>query len=89
MNRRAMKKLIIILTITLLASPAFAAQKYNPHTNKWETTSEDATIQYNPHDESWSYQQPGSKIEYNPHEKSWDWAPPSRDDKKDEQSSIE
>jgi hypothetical protein len=76
-----MKKLLVFLIILSISSPVYAVQKYNPHTNKWETTSEDGTIQYNPHDNSWSYEEPGSQIEYNPHENSWDWAPPSEDDR--------
>ena len=79
-----MKRSIAFLVILIYSVSAHAAQKYNPYTNKWETTSEDATVQYNPYDNTWSYQQPGSQVEYNPYENEWEWAPPERNDSGDE-----
>ena len=40
-----MKQFLIIL---LVSGYAFAEQKYNPHSNTWETVRPEAELQYNP-----------------------------------------
>lgn len=72
---REMKELIII-AILLLPAAAFADQKYNPFSGKYETTSPDADLKYNPFSNKWSYEQKGSTFEYNPFEKKYEYAPP-------------
>jgi hypothetical protein len=72
-----MKTILVIITVLLVTSPAFAVQKYNPFNNKWETTSSDSELEYNPHENTWSYEQKGSTLEYNSFENKWEYAPPS------------
>ena len=70
--------IIAVLTFILLYSLCQAETKYNPFTDKFETTSPDAVIKYNPFDNSFSYQQPGSRIEYNPFQDNFQYAPPAQ-----------
>ncbi len=69
-------KTLILIAVLLLPAPAYAAQKYNPFSNTWETTSSDSELEYNPHEDSWSYEQKGSTLEYNPFQNKWEFAPP-------------
>lgn len=57
---------------------AYAEQKYNPYTGKWETTSKDAAIERNPYTGEQHYQPKGSELEYNPFSKKYEWTPPSQ-----------
>jgi hypothetical protein len=60
----------------LAAQPAWAEQKYNPYTGKWETVRPGAELKYNPHSGSWGYAAPEASPKYNPHSSNWEMAPP-------------
>lgn len=69
-----MRKIILMSVIGLLiCGLAFAGQKYNPYTQRWETVPDNWQTQYNPYSQTWSYQPQGAKIEYNPYQRKWDW----------------
>lgn len=70
-----MKTLIILLVLSM-ATVCYAGQKYNPYSQRWETTPIDSEMKYNPYDQEWSYEDKDSEVEYNPYEQTWDWNEP-------------
>ena len=53
---KIMKK--VILLSVLISFCALAEQKYNPHTNKFETVRPNSQLKYNYMEEEWKYVQP-------------------------------
>jgi len=72
-NLKFMKKVIFLSVF--ISFCALAEQKYNPHTNKYETVRPKSQLKYNYMEEEWKYVAPNSKIEYNPLTDKYDMAP--------------
>lgn len=72
-----MKGILILAIVTagflVPVTGAIAEQKYNPYTNRWETTTNDTILKYNPYENDWSYQKPNAQPEYNPYENKWEF----------------
>ena len=65
----------ITFLLIFMSFCAVAEQKYNPHTNKFETVRPNSQLKYNYMQEEWKYVQPNSRIEYNPLTDRYDMAP--------------
>ena len=48
-------KLIVFLCLLVSSQAVLADTKYNPHTNKYETTTPNSELKYNPHSNEWKY----------------------------------
>jgi hypothetical protein len=59
-------KLIVFLCLLVSSQAVLADTKYNPHTNKYETTTANSELKYNPHSNEWKYAPPNSQPKYNP-----------------------
>ncbi len=64
-------KLPILILDTLFGANAYADQKYNSYTGKWETVKPHSTLQYNSVENERDYVDPDETIEYNAHEDAW------------------
>ena len=68
MKRLALVTVFFTLTFSALA---IADQKYNPYTNKWETTDSDSTLQYNALEDEWGYADENANPRYNALQDQW------------------
>lgn len=69
-----MKYAILALFICFSASTVFSDQKYNSHTQTWESTSPDSVLKYNSHERQWQFADPEAKPRYNAHQRTWQLA---------------
>jgi hypothetical protein len=68
---------ITLLSVMLFMQTSIAAdQKYNPHTQKWETVAPDSVQKYNPYSREWETTSPDSVMKYNPYEHDWQYTKP-------------
>lgn len=76
---RRMLKLVLfsVCLLNAAAAAAQATQKYNPHSERWETTSPDSELKYHPESGNWNYTGQNATPKYYPRENRWDMAPPN------------
>lgn len=79
-----MNKFSLVAVLLFSFSSLTAAEKYNPHSKKWETVPEYPQTKYNPQSGKWIYHPKDAKedrisITYNFDDSTWDWGS-GRDD---------
>ncbi len=82
-----MKKTLVILAILVLAGVVYAGQRYNPYTERWETTNPDP---YDSWVKAWRTRPPGCIPTWNPKTYTYDCgpgytAPPEEDEEYERQ----
>lgn len=72
-----MKKLLVILVISLFAVSAHAEPdatlQYNPHEDSFENVPLDNEIKYNPFNDEFHYTDPDSSLQFNAIEDDWSY----------------